>query len=77
MKKIIKKILKPFIPQMVLSLFRMRNQKKKIKQFHQKELEEWENNGFPVPPPHIVKQIIIKEYQSKYLYKTLVETGTY
>jgi hypothetical protein len=34
-------------------------------------------SGCPLPPPHIIKQNAIKEYQEKYGYTTLIETGTY
>lgn len=44
---------------------------------HEEELAEWEKNGRPSPPPHIVKQITIEEYQKKFDLKILVETGTY
>ena len=37
----------------------------------------WQQKGCPAPPPHIVKQEAIKEYQQKYKYATLVETGTF
>jgi hypothetical protein len=37
----------------------------------------WKNNGCPIPPPHIVKQLAIKEYQSISGYTCLIETGTY
>lgn len=40
-------------------------------------LREWKNKGKPVPPPHVVKQFVIKEYQSKYNISVLVETGTF
>jgi hypothetical protein len=40
-------------------------------------MEEWERNGCPVPPPHVVKQRIIKEYQQRHNYSTFIETGTY
>jgi len=40
-------------------------------------MKEWERNGCPVPPPHVVKQRIIKEYQQRYKYSTFIETGTY
>jgi hypothetical protein len=43
----------------------------------EEELRQWELNGKPAPPPHIVKQKAIKEYQEKYATKVLVETGTY
>jgi len=40
-------------------------------------LVEWEKQGRPVPPPHIVKQLTIKEYAEKYKTSIFVETGTY
>lgn len=66
----IKKVLKPFIPQVVWNTLRKRWQEKS-------QLNEWNKNGCPVPVPHIVKQVTIKEYQNKYKYAVLVETGTY
>ena len=65
----IKKILRPFIPQLVLNTLKKRQGKI--------QLNKWNKNGCPVPPPHIVKQMTIQEYQDKYQYKVLVETGTY
>jgi len=44
---------------------------------HQEQLNEWEKNGRPSPPPHIVKQMAIEEYQKNFDIKILVETGTY
>jgi hypothetical protein len=41
------------------------------------QLNRWIKKGFPVPPPHIVKQLTISEYQDKYNYTILVETGTF
>lgn len=69
MKNLIKKILKLFVPIIVLNRLK--------KQLEKKQYKEWEKSGCPIPPPHIVKQIIIGEYQQKYGYTTLVETGTY
>lgn len=69
MKDSIKKILKPMIPQSVLNRLK-RSQERK-------NLEKWENSGFPSPPPHIVKQIAIAEYHEKYKHNILVETGTF
>lgn len=43
----------------------------------QKELESWEKAGRPAPPPHFIKQEIIQDYQNRYEYNILVETGTY
>src|SRR5688572_1353363 len=69
MKDSVKQILKPLIPQSIL------NRLNKIQ--HQKNLKKWQENGFPTPPPHIVKQNIIAEYQEKYHHGILIETGTF
>lgn len=69
MISVTKKIIKSLIPQSYW------NNKKKQKD--QKDFEEWEKNGRPDPPPHLVKQNAITFYQKKYGYTTLVETGTY
>lgn len=69
MKKTLKKIQSLIVPEIVTDSFKKRSQKKQLK--------EWEKNGCPVPPPHIVKQMAIKEYQEKYKNEILVETGTY
>jgi protein-L-isoaspartate O-methyltransferase len=34
-------------------------------------------NGKVIPPPHIVKQKVIEEYQNKFAVNVLVETGTF
>lgn len=44
---------------------------------HEEQYAEWERNGRPSPPPHIVKQKAIEEYGKKYGIDILVETGTY
>ena len=31
----------------------------------------------PVPPPHVVKQRVLREYAERYELKVFVETGTY
>jgi hypothetical protein len=41
------------------------------------QLTEWERNGRPFPPPHIIKQMAIEEYKNKFHIEILVETGTY
>lgn len=41
------------------------------------EVRCWQKKGKPVPPPHLVKQRIVKEYAEKFSIHTLVETGTY
>ena len=57
------------IPQSVTNYINIINQKK--------EFKKWEQNGCPVPPPHLVKQMTIAEYQQKYNISILVETGTF
>ena len=57
---------------MLKKLFR-----KKVKINHEEQLAEWERNGRPIPPPHIVKQMAIEEYREKFHTEILVETGTY
>lgn len=42
-----------------------------------KAIAQWNKAGRPAPPPHIVKQQIIREFQRKTGYATLIETGTY
>ncbi len=41
------------------------------------QLAEWKKQGKPVPPPHIVKQRLLREYAKKYNLRILVETGTF
>jgi hypothetical protein len=62
-------IIRPFVPQFILNEWKRRREKR--------ELNEWYKIGCPVPPPHLIKQITIGEYQQKYNYTTLVETGTF
>ena len=50
---------------------------KKVIINHEEQLAEWERNGRPIPPPHIVKQMAIVEYRKKFHTEILVETGTY
>lgn len=69
MNSFIKKIVKPFVSDAVLQDWQKETEKK--------QYDEWVKNGCPVPPPHIAKQITIAEYQQKYGYNILVETGTF
>ncbi len=68
MKKIIKKV-KPLVPKKILGYVRTK--------VEAKQLKEWNELNCPSPPPHIVKQLVIKEYQDRMQYNILVETGTY
>lgn len=69
MYSIIKKIFKPFIPNYILN--------RRKKRIENDAIVEWKELGCPVPPPHIIKQITIAEYQQKYGHTILVETGTF
>jgi hypothetical protein len=40
-------------------------------------LREWMLAGLPAPPPHFVKQAVIRAYAKRYGTTVLVETGTY
>jgi hypothetical protein len=51
--------------------------KKKEKIDQDEQFAEWEKNGRPNPPPHVVKQRAIEEFQKRFQLKILVETGTY
>ncbi|MDO8623956.1 MAG: hypothetical protein Q7R54_01245 [bacterium] len=42
-----------------------------------KQFAKWRRSGCPIPPPHVVKQYAIAEYQKTYGCQILVETGTY
>jgi hypothetical protein len=64
----------------------MMDKKNKIYQTHKKIKEAisarkkiilWKLAGRPIPPPHIVKQKILKEYAEKYKLHTFIETGTF
>ncbi len=41
------------------------------------QLKIWEKEGKPIPPPHAVKQSIIREYRKKSGNDILIETGTF
>ncbi len=47
------------------------------KEHEDKVIEEWQKKGSPAPPPHIVKQRAILDYQKEYAVSAFVETGTY
>jgi hypothetical protein len=41
------------------------------------EIADWYRRGKPAPPPHAVKQRVLKKYARQYRLRILVETGTY
>ena len=40
-------------------------------------LYQWEKQGKPIPPPHIIKEKTVIKYAKKFSITTLIETGTY
>ncbi|HEV8187381.1 MAG TPA: hypothetical protein VGP83_06510 [Pyrinomonadaceae bacterium] len=62
----IKDIVKKSIPYDVLKLHRDR-----------KALRSWEKIGRSSPPPHVVKEALIRDYARAFNTRILVETGTY
>lgn len=42
-----------------------------------RHLREWESNGRPNPPPHLIKQAAIRRYAQQHGTRTFVETGTF
>lgn len=65
----LKRIPRKFVSEFVLTRVR--------KQLEKKRFNRWKKNECPNPPPHIVKQNTIAEYQQKHGHTILVETGTY
>jgi predicted O-methyltransferase YrrM len=62
----LKDIVKKSIPYDVLKLHRDR-----------KALRSWEKIGRSSPPPHVVKEALIRDYARAFNTRILVETGTY
>jgi hypothetical protein len=44
---------------------------------YRKVVGQWIQRGRPVPPPHKVKQLIIREYARRHGIRVFVETGTF
>ena len=70
MKNSIKKVLISIIPKIVLLPLKNWLIRREI-------IRVWRNSGYSVPIPALVKQMVILNYQKKYNYSTLIETGTY
>ncbi len=60
----------------IISFFENVYQKLRL-YFRKRKVLKWERNGFQVPVPHEVKQIVIEGYQKKFNISILIETGTY
>jgi hypothetical protein len=65
----LKSFLESILPDFLLEKYFDRKRAKAIK--------AWKKNGSPLPPPHLLKQQVIKDLGQQYDLKTLVETGTY
>lgn len=61
-KMVYRKYIKKIIPESIVKIV---------------ELKIWERLGKPVPPPHFIKQSVIKKYQKQFNVDTFIETGTY
>ena len=66
MKPSLKRLIKNSIPHDVLKFRRDLEARR-----------SWEKQGRPAPPPHIVKEELIKEYAKTFKTNILIETGTY
>lgn len=42
-----------------------------------KDIRRWEAKGRPSPPPHAIKQRVLREFKDRYGLEILVETGTF
>jgi hypothetical protein len=40
-------------------------------------IEHWKRAGSPIPPPHAVKQRVVRDYAQRFALRVLIETGTY
>ena len=44
---------------------------------HLRQIIRWNLSDKTMPPPQVIKQRIVKQYQSRYSLNVFVETGTY
>lgn len=68
-----KKFLESITPHFILDAYKTY----KNKYIGPTVIEKWKSQGYPVPTPHYVKQQVISNYQQKFNYQVLIETGTY
>jgi hypothetical protein len=57
------------------TIFMLKRWDLRLKEFG--AINRWERAGRPAPPPHPVKRKIIADFQSKFSFDTLIETGTF
>jgi hypothetical protein len=70
----IRTLLKPLVRGFGLTALRHKWQKQAETRAR---IRQWELHGRPVPPPHVQKQKVLRQYARRYRLRTLVETGTY
>jgi len=39
--------------------------------------QQWVNSSKPIPPPPVVKQLVVKDYAKRFRLSTFIETGTF
>lgn len=44
---------------------------------YRKEYIKWKIRGKPLPPPHLMKQMVVRKYRKKSGFDILIESGTY
>ncbi|NJL11547.1 MAG: hypothetical protein HC913_00010 [Microscillaceae bacterium] len=66
----LKAILRPLLPTTLVDYLR---KEWVVPVIHQK----WVRAGKPLPPPHAIKQMVLREYAQRFQLRILVETGTY
>jgi hypothetical protein len=49
----------------------------RIGQRDAREIRQWDAAGRPVPPPHSLKQRVLRRHAAEYRLRSLVETGTH
>jgi hypothetical protein len=62
----IKQVLKKTLPPEVIKYQRDRRARR-----------SWEKDGRRAPPPHVVKETVVREYAQQFNTRILIETGTY
>jgi hypothetical protein len=68
-KNVFRYYLKPLLPTFIIKKMETANR--------ERQLAGWINAGSPIPPPHAIKQIAIREYQQKFQVNVFIETGTF
>lgn len=65
------------LPLRLRNFYRAKRDRRRLMREEGRKVGEWERLGRPAPPPHLVKQQIVRQYGRDYRVGILVETGTY